>query len=431
MTNDGQPAVLVNEALFMNTRQAKKELRRGSECIIVKVEAAANQEDSLGGLPALSISDDLDQSKKEQIREIVGKHERCFPKSLPMRQPPERKVTHEIKVEEGARPPSRPPFRMSSFELDELQKQLQDLLNHGFIEPSSSPYGAPVFFIKKSDGSLRLVCDWRPLNKITIKVQACLPNIEDLFDTLRGAKYFLRLDLKRGYHQVRVNENDAPKTAINTPFGQYQFRVMGFGLTNAPATFMSLMNEVMRPFLRKCVVVFLDDILVFSSSWQEHLDHLESVLSALEEAELFCNGSKRLFAVQRVKFLGHIITAETVAPDPEKLIAVTKWPVRRSVKEVRQFLSFTNFFRRFIQGYSSMSRPLELLTGKYAKFIWSVYHQHAFEKLRTALLEAPVLGLADMTKGFRVVSDASDLAIGAVLLQADEVGEWHPISYLS
>ena len=209
---------------------------------------------------------------------------------------------------------------MSSFELDELQRQLQDLLSHGSIESSSSPCGTPAFFIKKSDGSLLLVCDWRTLNKITIKVQACLPNIEDL-STLSAEQSISRDWIERAeYYQVKVNENDVyvPKTAINTPFGQYQFRVMGFGLTNAPATFMSLMNEVMRPFLRKCVIVFLDDILVSSSSWQEHLEHLESVLSALEEAELFCNGPKCLFAMQCVKFLGHSITVEMVDQTPNR-----------------------------------------------------------------------------------------------------------------
>ena len=431
VADNGECSVNVEEALFLNVRQARKELKRGAECIIVKVDAAEDQDNGLGGLEALNIADDLDQSKREEILGILGKHERCFPRELPMRLPPERRVSHEIKVEEGAKPPSRPPFRMSSLELDELQRQLHDLLSHGFIEPSCSPYGAPVFFIKKPDGSLRMVCDWRPLNKITVKVQACLPNIEDLFDTIRGAKYFSRLDLKSGYHQVRVCDADVSKTAINTPFGQYQFRVMGFGLTNAPATFMALMNDVMRPYLRKCVVIFLDDILVFSNSWQEHLSHLDSILSALEEAELFCNGAKCLFAVQRVKFLGHIVTGETVAPDPEKLAAITKWPVPTSVREVRRFLGFTNYFRRFIQNYSMMSRPLELLTGKYAKFVWSADHQEAFEKLRAALLEAPVLGVADMSKSFRVVTDASDQAIGAVLLQADEEGEWHPIAYLS
>lgn len=421
----------VNEAQFLNIQQARKELKRGAECLLVKLDSAKESVGPPGGVDSLNVANDLEQGKQEDLRRLLFSHARCFPKTLPMKLPPKRKVNHDIKVEEGAKPPSRPPFRMSSPELDELQRQLQELLNHGFIEPSNSPYGAPVFFIKKADGSLRMVCDWRPLNKITVKVQACLPNIEDLFDSVRGAKYFSKLDLKSGYHQVRVREEDVPKTAINTPFGQYQFHVMGFGLTNAPATFMSLMHEVMRPFLRKCVIVFLDDILVFSSTWQEHLQHLDGILRALEEADLFCNASKCHFAVNQIKFLGHIVTGETIAPDPDKLATVTKWPVPKSVKEVRQFLGFTNYFRRFIKDYSSMSRPLEKLTGKYAKFLWCGACQEAFERLRNAMLEAPVLELANLNKKFRVVSDASDLAIGAVLLQADDKGEWHPVAYTS
>ena len=193
----------------------------------------------------------VDGAKKEEITQLLEKHKKCFLKQLPLQLPPERPVSHEITVEQGSAPPSRPPYRLSEPELDELRKQLESLMNHGFIEPSSSPYGAPVFFAKKSDGSLRLVCDWRPLNKITTKVQACLPNIDDLFDTVRGEQYFSKLDLMSGYHQVRIKQEDIPKTAINTPFGHYQFRDMGLGLTNAPATFTALMNSVFRPFIRE------------------------------------------------------------------------------------------------------------------------------------------------------------------------------------
>ena len=348
-----------------------------------------------------------------------------------MELPPSRQCDHEIKVEEISRPPSRPPFQMSAPEMDELQRQLQDLISHGFIEPSNSPYGAPVFFNKKSDGSLRLVCDWRALNNITTKVQACLPNIEDLFDCVRGAKYFSKLDLKSGYHQVRIKEEDVPKTAINTPFGQFQFRFMGFGLTNAPATFMSLMNEVLRPFLRRCVIVFLDDILVFSKSWSEHLHHLNQVLQALEKERFFCNRKKCQFGLSQVRFLRHIATGYSLSPDPEKLEAVANWPIPKSVTDVRRFLGFTNFCRRFIQGYPSVSRPLEVLTGKNAVFSWNTEHQEAFEKLRNALLTAPVLQIADTSRPFRVVSAASDNAIGGVLLQQDDDGEWHPVAYSS
>ena len=174
-------------------------------------------DDAFGGQQTLDISGDLAGEKQADSRRLLPRHERCFPRKLPMRLPPERQVSHEMKVEDGAKPSSRPPFRMSRCELDELQKQLDDLLSHSFIEPSNSQFGVPVFFIKRSEGPLRLVCDWRPLNKLTIKVQACLPNIEDLFDTISGAKFISKLELKSGYHQVRLCVEDVPKTAINTP----------------------------------------------------------------------------------------------------------------------------------------------------------------------------------------------------------------------
>ena len=419
---------------FMNIQQARKALKRGAECIFVSVKNTNDgqpEEKEKAEFPDSCISDRLDHDKRQDLQRLLSRHATCFPRELPMRLPPSRRTDHEIKVEEGSRPPSRPPYRMSAPELDELQRQLQELLEHGFIETSNSPYGAPVFFIKKADGSLRLVCDWRALNRITTKVQACLPNIEDLFDCVRGARYFSKLDLKSGYHQVRVQEEDVPKTAINTPFGQFQYRVMGFGLTNAPATFMSVMNDVLRPFLRKCVIVFLDDILVFSRSWREHLCHVDAVLRALKEDSLFCNPAKCQFGMLEVKFLGHVVSGSSLSPDPEKLEAVEQWPFPKTITEVRRFLGFTNFFRRFIEDYSSISRPLERLTGKNARFVWNAEQQEGFDKLRMSLLQSPVLAIADVNRPFRVITDASDTAIGGVLLQKDDAGEWHPVAYTS
>ena len=334
-------------------------------------------------------------------------------------------------VEDQAPPPSRPPFRLAKPEQEELQEQLEELLCKGFIQPSTSPYGAPVFFVKKADGKLRMVCDWRQLNKITTKVQACLPSIEDLFDTVKGSKFFSKLYLKSGYNQVRINPPDIPKTAINTPFGHYEFSVMGFGLTNAPATFMALMNDVLRPFLRRCVVVFLDDILVFSQTWQEHLQHLEAVLKALAENELYCNPGKCTLGATEIKYLGHLLTGELLSPDPEKLQTVKDWSVPKTVSDVRRFLGFANYFRRFIKFFSAISRPLEELTGKYAQFSWTDKCQAAFDKLRAVLISAPVLRLPDVGRPFRVVTDASEIAVAGVLMQQDNEGEWHPIAYTS
>ena len=284
--------------------------------------------------------------------------------------------------------------------------------------------------MKKADGSLRLVCDWRQQNKITIDNEACLPNMDDLFDTVKGCKYFTKLDLHSGYNQVRIRENDIPKTAINTPLGHFQFRVMGFGLCNAPATFQSLMNEVLRPYLRKFVVVFLDDILIFSKTWEEHLTHVRKIFTALCEQQLYCKPSKCLFGATETLYLGHIITGSTIAPDPQKLEAVKEWPVPKSVSYVRSFLGFANFFRRFVPHHADIARHLHEVTGRNAHFSWNSERQRSFELLKEALLNPPVLQLANTSQPFQVHTDASDLAIGAVLLQEDEQGQ-HPMAYAS
>ena len=383
----------------------------------------------LDAIPTIGVTGSRRDEFKELLR--IQKHSTTLAKELPDELPPLRQVNHDIDVDPGCIPPSRPPFRLSQPELDELYSQLNEMLERGFIRPSKSPYGAPVFFVRKADGSLRMMCDWRQLNKITVKTQACLPSIDDLFDSVRGAKYFSKLDIKSGYNQVRVQERDIPKTAINTPFGHYELTVMGFGFTNAPATIMSLMNHIMRPFLRKFVVVFLDDILVFSNSWKEHLEHLDPVLSTLRELSLFCNVIKCEFTLESVRFLGHIVSGIDLRPDPEKIRVVRNWKEPTSVTGIRQFLGFINYFRRFLEWYSFIARSLEELTGKNKRFSWIQECQAAFEALTKALISAPVLRLPDVSKSFHLVTDASNTAVAGVLLQRGESEDWHPVAYTS
>lgn len=412
---------------FISGKRAAKELRGGSQCYLAWVEnldsANSNNE---ADRPA-----QFTKEQQQQLSSVLEEFRDCIPDQLPEGLPPERAINHDIDVEPGATPPSRSPFRLPKPEMDELQRQLEELLRRGYIQPSKSPYGAPVFFVRKSDGSLRLVCDWRQLNQITIKNKPCLPNIQDLFDSVQGSKYFSKLDLASGYHQVRIRESDIPKTAINTPFGHYEYRVMGFGLTNAPATFMSLMNQVLHPFLRKFVVVFLDDILIYSRSWKEHLQHIRSVLSCLRSNKLFCKPKKCVFGVRQITYLGHHITGTTLSVDPEKLKAVKEWPVPSSVSELRKFLGFANYFRRFIKEYSDISRPLEEMTGRYSTFEWKEHHQEAFVRLKACLAATPVLQLVSDKKPLRVVTDASDFALAGVLLQEASPGNWHPVAYTS
>ena len=306
------------ELNFISGKQARHELRKGEQGFLAWVSGA----DTKNNLTAEELGEridsrsDLDDQQRKQLAALLEEFGDVVPKELPARLPPRRDVNHDIDLEPGAEPPSRPPYRLSKPEMDELQRQITALLEKGFIEPSKSPFGAPVFFVKKADGSLRLVCDWRQLNKITIDNEACLPNMDDLFDTVQGCKYFTKLDLHSGYNQVRIRENDIPKTAINTPLGHFQFKVMGFGLCNAPATFQSLMNEVLRPYLRKFVVVFLDDILIFSKTWEEHLTHVRTVFTALREQQLYCKPSKCLFGATETLYLGHVITGSKLHHTP-------------------------------------------------------------------------------------------------------------------
>ena len=232
---------------------------------------------------------EINAKQHGELDELLARYKNQLPDSLPQRLPPVRDVDNEIELDLGASPPSRSPYRLPKPDLDELQRQLTVLLERGFTEPSKSPFGAPVFFVKKADGSLRMVCDWRQSNKITITNKACMPNADDLFDVVQGCEYFSKLDLHSGYNQVSTKDSDVAKTAINTPFGHFQFRVVGFGLTNAPATFQTMMNHILRQYLRKFAVVFLDDTLIFSKTWKELLSHVEMVLQSLEKNQLYIN----------------------------------------------------------------------------------------------------------------------------------------------
>lgn len=236
--------------------------------------------------------------------------------------PPDREIEFGIDLLPDTHPISIPPYRMAPAELKELKEQLKDLLDKGFIRPSVSPWGAPVLFVRKKDGSLRMCIDYRQLNKVTIKNKYPLPRIDDLFDQLQGASYFSKIDLRSGYHQLKVRECDILKTTFRTRYGHFEFLVMSFGLTNAPAAFMDLMNRVFRPYLDMFVIVFIDDILVYSRSEDEHSDHLRTVLQTLRDHKLFAKFSKCEFWLRSVAFLGHIISSEGIRVDPQKTEAV-------------------------------------------------------------------------------------------------------------
>ncbi|GKA99907.1 hypothetical protein Tco_0827901 [Tanacetum coccineum] len=309
--------------------------------------------------------------------------------------PPTRQVEFQIDLVLGAAPVARAPYRLAPSELQELSTQLQELSDKGFIRPSSSPWGAPVLFVKKKDGSFWMCIDYRELNKLTVKNRYPLPRIDDLFDQLQGSRVYSKIDLRSGYHQLRVREEDIPKTAFRTRYGHYEFQVMSFGLTNAPAVFMDLMNRVCKPYLDKFVIVFIDDILIYSKNKKEHEEHLKLILRLLKKEELYAKFSKCEFWLSKVQFLGHVIDSEGIHVDPAKIESIKDWASPKTPTEIRQFLGLASYYRRFIEA--------------------------AFQLLKQKLCSAPILALPEGSENFMVYCDASRKRLGAVLMQREKV----------
>ncbi|KAL0536183.1 hypothetical protein IC582_025122 [Cucumis melo] len=351
---------------------------------------------------------------------VVRDYPDIFPEELPGL-PPHREVEFAIELEPGTVPISRAPYRMAPAELKELKVQLQELLDKGFIRPSVSPWGAPVLFVKKKDGSMRLCIDYRELNKVTVKNRYPLPRIDDLFDQLQGATVFSKIDLRSGYHQLRIKDEDVPKTAFHSRYGHYEFIVMSFGLTNAPAVFMDLMNRVFREFLDTFVIVFIDDILIYSKTEAEHEEHLRLVLQTLRENKLYAKFSKCEFWLKQVSFLGHVVSKAGVSVDPAKIEAVTGWTRPSTVSEVRSFLGLAGYYRRFVENFSRIATPLTQLTRKGAPFVWSKACEDSFQTLKQKLVTAPVLTVPDGSGSFVIYSDASKKGLGCVLMQQGKV----------
>ncbi|GJY34867.1 putative reverse transcriptase domain-containing protein [Tanacetum coccineum] len=276
------------------------------------------------------------KSKKRQLQDvpIVKNFLEVFPEDLPGL-PHTRQVEFHIDLVPGAAPVARAPYRLAPSEMKELADQLQELSDKGFIRPSSSPWGAPVLFVKKKDGSLRMCIDYRELNKLTVKNRYPLPRIDDLFDQLQGSSVYSKIDLRSGYHQLRVREEDISKTAFRTRYGHYEFQVMPFGLTNAPAVFMDLMNRVCKPYLDKFVIVFIDDILIYSKNKQEHEEHLKIILELLKKEELYAKFSKCEFWIPKVQFLGHVIDNKGIHVDLAKIESVKDWASPKTPTEIR------------------------------------------------------------------------------------------------
>jgi len=354
-----------------------------------------------------------------------------FPPTLPSGLPPDRGDAMRIETDPTADPPFKPVIRLSIAELDELKKQLDDLLAKKLIKPSTSPYGAPVLFVKKADGSLRLCVDYRGLNRITKKNRHPLPRIDELIDRFRGARYFTKLDLISGYHQQRIYEPHTHKTAFRCRYGHFEFNVVPFGLTNAPASFSNMMLKVLDPVLDKWVVVYLDDILIYSKTKAEHLQHIRSVLSLLRKHGLFAKLSKCSFMQEETEFLGHVITKDGVHTNAGLVRAIREWPRPQKQKDVQQFIGLTQFYQQYIHNFADIALPLTALLGEGRLFVWDDSTESAFLALKAAISSAPVLRIFDPDLPSTVETDASGFAVGAVLFQTDADGFARPVAFTS
>ena len=346
--------------------------------------------------------------------------------------PPHRPYDHTIPLEPGASVPFGPLYTLSQKELEELREYIDDNLKKGFIRRSESPAGAPVLFVPKKDSKkLRLCVDYRSLNKITVKNRCPLPLISETLERLGTAKIFTKLDLKGAYNLVRVAPGDEWKTAFRTRYGHFEYLVMPFGLTNAPATFQAFLNDVLRECLDTIVVIYLDDILIYSADPKDHTTHVRRVLQLLSDAQLQVNLEKCQFGVTKVEFLGYVISPDGISMDPSKVAAIISWPTPASVHDIQVFLGFANFYRRFIRYFSKIVGPITRLLKKDISFAWDVAAQAAFAKLKVAFTSEPVLFHFDPAKPCFLEPDASKAALGAVCSQPDENGILHPLAFYS
>nr|GEZ73863.1 hypothetical protein [Tanacetum cinerariifolium] len=330
-------------------------------------------------LAQISTKKEEDRSEEKQLEDVpvVRNFPKVFPKDL-SGLPPARPVEFQIDLIPGAAPVARVPYRLDPSEMKELSEQLQELSDKGFIRPSFSPWGAPVLFVKKKDGSFRMCIDYRELNKPTIKNRYPLSRIDDLFDQLQGSSVYSKIELRLGYHQLRVREQDVPKTAFRTRYGHYEFQVMPFRLTNAPAVFMDLMHRVCKPYLDKFVIVFIDDILIYSKDEKEHEEHLKAILKLLKKEKLSSQDR-----------------------------TIKDWASPKTPTEIRQFLGLAGYYRRFIEGFSKIAKSMMKLTQKGIKFDWGEKEENAFQLIKQKLCSALILALPKRSKDFVVYCDAS------------------------
>ncbi len=366
--------------------------------------------------------DDSDEDTikwKSLVPEWSYDYGNVFPKRKSEHMPERKPYDHPIDfVEDAPLPKPAKIYPLALNERNSLDEWIREELRKGYIRPSKSPVAAPFFFVKKRDGSLRPVMDYRALNSVTVKNRYPIPRISDLIDALSQASIFTKIDLRWGYNNVRIREGDEWKTAFITKRGLFEANVMYFGFSNAPATFQAMMNDILGDLIQAGqVMVYLDDILIFGNDKKEHRNLVKEVLKRLQDNDLYAKAEKCFFEKDSIEYLGMIISKGHVAMDPKKVSGVLEWPVPVKVKQVQAFLGFANFYRRFIKDFAKIAKPLTHLTKKDIPWVWDTEQQEAFEVLKKAFTSAPILRIPDDVNPFRLSTDASDFAVGAVLSQ--------------
>ena len=375
----------------------------------------------------LIINEELAVQQKLELQELLGKYDATLQST------PGKTTLTEHRIDVGQSQPVRlPPYRLPHAYRETIKAELRDMEECGVIEPSSSEWASPVVLVKKKDGSNRFCVDYRRLNSVARYDAYPMPRVDEMIDRLGSARYLSTLDLARGYWQVPVKEDSRPMTAFATPYGLYQFRVMPFGLSGAPATFQRLMDEVLRG-LDDFSAAYLDDIVIYSNTWEDHLQHLQTVLQSLQGAGLTAKPSKCQFGMFHCRYLGHVVGSGKVRPEQDKMQAVEAFPTPRTKKEVRTFLGLTGYYRRFIPDYAAKAVDLTDLTKKAAptRVLWTPDCNQAFVNLKHALCSSPVLRSPNFSRPFILQTDASERGIGAVLSQRSDMGEEHPVAFYS
>ena len=394
---------------LLSKSELEKEIRAGSDVMaLVTIEETESEKE----IPKV-------------VEPILAEFFDVVPEEIPHGLPPMRDIQHQIDLVPGSVLPNKLAYRMSPKEHEELTRQVDELLNKGLIRESKSPCAVPALLVPKKDGSWRMCVDSRTVNKITIEYRFPIPRLDDLLDQLYGASIFSKIDLRSGYHQIRMRDGDEWKTTFKTRDGLYEWMVMPFGLSNAPSTFMRFMNHILKPCIGNFVVVYFDDILIYSKNSMEHLEHSRQLFSILREQRLFVNLKKCDFYADRIIFLGYVVTKDGIEMDRSKIEAITNWPTPSSIHDVRSFHGLVSFYRRFIRGFSSIMTPVTECF-KEDKFKWASVAEESFELIKKKVTEAPCLVLPNLNKVFEVECDASQVGIGAVLSQ-----EGRPIAFFS